>query len=237
MNLKRNTFKHLFFDLDHTLWDFERCSEETLEELYDIHRVDLLSKGSASKDHFIAAFRKINAELWSHYNESRITKETIRDRRFPMMFELLNIPAAVCPANLGKEYLERCPKKPYLIPDTIEALEHLQNKYYLHILTNGFADVQSTKMRYSNIFHYFNSVVTSECTGHKKPSKEIFEFAMKQAGAAADQSAMIGDNLNTDIVGANNAGMFSVYYNPDAVEHNEYVGAEIISLKELIELF
>lgn len=233
----RDRFKHLFFDLDHTLWDFERCSQETLIELFDEYKIDLLGKGMVSADLFVKTFREVNRNLWHLYDNHKATKQEIRDKRFPMIFEKIGIPVEVCPTDIGDKYIRRCPKKGHLMEDTIETLEHLQNHYYLHILTNGFSDIQSTKMKFSNIIHYFNSVVTSESTGHRKPSKEIFDYAMEKAGALPENSVMIGDNLKTDIKGANRVGMFAVYYNPEKETHNEQVGMEINQLKELIEIF
>lgn len=228
-------YKHIFFDLDHTLWDFDRCSAETLLELYDKYRLDRVA--DLHPDEFLEAFSEVNYHLWGLYNHNQIDKQYIRDNRFILIFRALGISEDLVPTGIGQEYLYRCPQKPYLMEHTHEALEHLLSKSYrLHILTNGFSDVQQIKMKSSGITHYFDCVITSECTGHKKPSKEIFEYALQRAGAHTNNSVMVGDSLDADIRGALNAGIAPVFYNPGKKTHQETV-TEISCLSELTRLF
>ncbi len=210
-------YKHLFFDLDHTLWDFERCSSETLSELYFKHGFNEL-RPFTSQEQFYLAFRRINFSLWGLYNRGEVTKAEIRDNRFKMIFEAVGWPGKHLPPGIGHEYLYTCPAKPHLLPRTRELLEYLQNRYTMHILTNGFEDVQGLKLRSSGIDGFFATVTTSECTGFKKPKREIFEHALQKAGAKVEDSLMVGDNLETDIAGAESINMDCVLYNPERLD-------------------
>ena len=234
---KISNCEHIFFDLDHTLWDFERNSTETLQEMYQEFDIGVLT--NASDEEFLEAFSNANAELWGLYNYSKVTKEDIRDKRFPMAFERLGGDPSDFPKNLGQLYLDRCPTKPHLMPYTFEILDYLQDqqKYKLHILTNGFSDTQAVKLERSGIAKYFESVVTSESTGHKKPDRRIFDYAINLAKAELPNSVMIGDNLLTDIAGAREIGMKNIFYNYGKVEHFHQVDYEITHLEELKKLF
>jgi putative hydrolase of the HAD superfamily len=224
-------YRHLFFDLDHTLWDFDRNSEETLLELY--REFDLGYLANVGEEDYLLTFKEVNRWLWDQYNHSKIDKEFIRSRRFELIFGRLGVPKEEVPPALGDLYLQRCPQKPHLLPHSKEILDYLAGQYTLHILTNGFNDVQHTKLRCSGIREYFQTVVTSECTGHKKPSPEIFGYALQQARGEAAESLMIGDSLDADIEGAHRAGIDSVFYNPDRLFHQKTPRYEIRNLLEM----
>ena len=224
-------YQHIFFDLDHTLWDFEKNSSETLTELY--FEYDIGYHGNIDEQTYIQAFREVNRELWTKYDKSQIDKEYIRTKRFELIFGRLGIDPKKIASNIGDVYLFRCPKKPHLLPHSKEILDYLSKNYQLHILTNGFNDVQAIKLKHSGISHYFQTIVTSESTGHRKPSQEIFEYALEQAQAPLQHSLMIGDNLDTDIEGALRIGMDAVFYNPDQVFHKKTPRYEIKCLREL----
>lgn len=226
--------EHVFFDLDHTLWDFERNSVETLTELY--HEFDLGVLSNESLGTFVDTFKEVNAKLWDMFNRNKIEKFYIREKRFELVFHSLGVPTAEAPQNLSEIYLQRCPRKSNLLPYTVEILDYLKDKYHLHILSNGFGDVQETKLKASGIFDYFKVVVNSESTGFKKPDRRIFEYAFEQANALHNNSVMIGDNLKTDIAGARGMGMRNVFFNPDKIEHFQQIDFEINHLKELEEL-
>jgi putative hydrolase of the HAD superfamily len=138
--------------------------------------------------------------------------------------------------KLSNEYVDRSPKKGALMPNAIETLDYLQARYPMTIVTNGFDEIQSTKLASSGITSYFKSIVTSARAGHKKPAKEIFEFAMAESGFEAHQTLMIGDNLLTDIGGARNASLDTVFYNPNKIQHQEQTHYEIHDLKELQDI-
>ncbi|AZQ60746.1 noncanonical pyrimidine nucleotidase, YjjG family [Flammeovirga pectinis] len=207
--MNKDTVEHIFFDLDHTLWDFEKNSEETLTHLF--HKYGI-GDGNVALQDFLSAYRKANFELWELYNFSKVTKEEIRDRRFPMTFTTIGLDPTTTPPTIGQEYLEICPRKPNLIPGTRELLSSLEGKYTMHILSNGFDATQAVKLETTGIGQYFSTVVTSESCGHKKPSAEIFDFALQQAGASKENSIMIGDNPITDIKGAKEYGLPTIYF-------------------------
>ena len=217
--------------MDHTLWDFDKSSEETIYELIDIYQLHINT--SCSHLDFLKAFRKVNSELWHLYNIGKTTKELIRTERFKLIFQSLDIPLALLPKNIGDEYLASCPLKPNLIEYSIDILEYLSKKYRLHILTNGFNDVQHLKLKHAGIYHYFDYIITSESTGKTKPHKKIFDFAMVSAKTSPAESLMVGDNISTDIEGAFKVGMDSVFYNPLGIKRVHKATYEINHLREL----
>lgn len=224
-------YQHIFFDLDHTLWDFERASEETIIELVDKYQLHI--HASVPHFEFVKAFRKVNQELWEKYNEGEISKDKIRKNRFKLIFKLMDISADLLPSTISEEYLMLCPCKPHLLEGAQEILEYLSQKYSLHILTNGFDDVQGLKLKHSGIQHFFNCIITSESTGKTKPNIEIFNYALSVSSANHANSLMIGDNLNTDIEGAFRAGIDSVFYNPLGIKKSHKATLEIKSLNEI----
>ncbi|BDD11003.1 noncanonical pyrimidine nucleotidase, YjjG family protein [Fulvitalea axinellae] len=227
-------YKHLFFDLDHTLWDFERNSTETLIFLFE--KYDLTRHGFSAND-FIASYQRINKEFWSLYNQDKISKEKIRTQRFPKALLELGTPENEIPDNIGDEFLMLCPRKPHVIGNAHGILERLAPHYSLHIITNGFLESQTTKLACSGLGTYFDIMVTSECMGSKKPNRKIFDYALQKANAQPSESIMIGDNLSDDILGAKDAGIDQVYYNPEATNHNEDITFEIKDLSELENIF
>lgn len=223
-------YSHLFFDLDHTLWDFERNSNETLTDLYQTYRLE--QWGDFSVADFLAAFSEVNRQLWHLYNNNQIDQQTLRAQRFVRIWEQLGA-AGTPPPQLGEDYLAICPTKPHLLPHARETLDYLAKRYRLHIITNGFDDIQQTKIRSAGIAHYFEVLVTSQNSGHKKPHRAIFDYALAQTGAGTHDSAMIGDNLETDIGGAKALGLDTIFFNPERVAHQTEVTLEIHCLSEL----
>jgi len=232
--LSVKTYKHIFFDLDHTLWDFDKSSEETVYELIEHYQLHINTPYTHIE--FFNTFRKVNSDLWQLYNVGKTTKDLIRTERFKLIFESLNIPLTLLPKSIGDEYLASCPLKPNLIEYASDILEYLSKKYCLHILTNGFDDVQFLKLKHASINHYFDCIITSESTGKTKPHKKIFEFALTSARTKRDECIMIGDNISTDIEGACNAGIDSVFYNPLGLKKEHKATYEIRHLKELKSL-
>ena len=221
----------VFFDLDHTLWDYDRNSVETLSDLYNNYNIQEI--GGISLETFLKQFVKVNDSLWDMYNKGQISRETIRLERFERILHSMHIDIGNKTLEMSEDYIRPCPLKPHVIPHTFEVLDYLKPNYELYILTNGFDDVQEIKLDKSNLRSYFKGMITSESAGHKKPSKEMFEHALEISGANADETIMIGDNLKTDISGALNANIDAVFYNPHSKEHNHSPHYEITSLKEL----
>jgi HAD superfamily (subfamily IA) hydrolase, TIGR02254 len=228
------SYRAIFFDLDHTLWDYETNSGQALVELYEHHKLAERSTGGVSA--FLNAFNEVNKRLWILYDQGLIHRDVIRLERFKEVLEKINVPDYQLSLQLSDEYLQISPRKPALMPHAKEVLNYLYEKYPLIIITNGFVDIQATKLSSSGIKHYFKSVVTSEEAKHKKPSKEIFEYALREHELSASEVVMVGDNLITDIQGAKNASIDTVFYNPHQEKHDHEVNYEIKSLKELLEL-
>ena len=180
-------YRHIFFDLDHTLWDFETNSNETLADLYEIH--DMYRFGFDLKQ-FLKHYHVENAALWDDYNHGRIDQKELRSTRFTRVLTSLGLDAGDVPEKIDEQYLAICPKKPNVMPHTFMILDYLKDKYDLHIITNGFDDVQEIKMTTSGLKDYFEVVVTSELAGHKKPHRGIFDFALKHTRSDLGMSLM-----------------------------------------------
>ena len=205
-------YKDLFFDLDHTLWDFETNSKETIQELYATHR--LAELGIVDFDGFYSTYSAHNHRLWDRYTKGFIKQEELRWKRVYLSlldFKVANEPLA---KEMSQAYLEILPNKKHLFPYTIEILEYLKQKdYKMHLITNGFESVQFKKIKNSGLQDYFIEVITSEASNSLKPQKEIFEYALKNAKATVAESIMIGDNESADIQGGINMGMDTIFVN------------------------
>lgn len=230
---KRRSYKCVFFDLDHTLWDYACNSREMLQDLHTAY--DLQQKGIGFDD-FHAHFNTINLQLWELYDTGKIHNTVIRTQRFKKVLEKFRINDEKLNADLSHEYLYGCPKKSNLVPHAREILSYLAENYSLTVVTNGFEEIQSIKLTSGDITHYFNHVITSQKAGYKKPSRQIFEYALAVNNLQCHEVIMIGDNLVTDIGGARNACIDAVFYNPAAMAHNEKVDHEIRCLSELQKL-
>ena len=229
-------YQHLFFDLDHTLWDFEANAKQTLSELY--HSNDLQKKGVSDFELFFVKYSLHNERLWDRYTKGFIKQEELRWKR--MWLALLDFKLADEPLarHLGVQFLELLPTRKTLFPYTIEILQYLQNKNYrMHLVTNGFESVQHHKIKNANLAVYFEKVITSEASGSLKPKKEIFEYALAKTGAKLDESIMIGDNQEADIQGGINAGMDTIFVNHLNVLPHIPSTYTIYHLKELENIF
>jgi putative hydrolase of the HAD superfamily len=227
-------YKHILFDLDHTLWDFEKNSTEALLEVYEHFHLDRF--GLFSPLDFALKFKEVNALLWEQYNLDKIEKEYLRNQRFRLVLTSLGIEEEKVPPDIGRIYIEICPVKGHVIPNAFEVLDYLLPKYNLHVITNGFDDIQDLKLVHSKLRDYFDTIITSESAGHKKPRKEMFERAIELIGTTADDCIMIGDNPITDIQGAINASLDVIYFNPENVSHDLPVTHEIRNLLELTRI-
>ncbi len=228
-------YKHLFFDLDHTLWDFETNSKETLNDLFITNQ--LQAKGVENFDAFFERYSFHNHNLWAKYTKGLIKQDELRWKR--MWLTLLDYKLADenLSRSLAIDFLELLPTKKNLFAYTHEILTYLTNKgYILHLVTNGFENVQYNKLRHSNLTHFFIEVITSEASNSIKPNKEIFDFALLKAKANVADSIMIGDNLEADIQGGINAGMDTIFVNHLEIEPTIKATYEIRSLKELEEI-
>jgi len=227
-------YKCVFFDLDHTLWDYETNSEEALHELFDRYSLKDLSP-SPFRD-FYSSFVKINTEIWDAYDRGLVGRDVIRNERFDRIFKSVGIDNYELSLQFSEDYVRESPKKANLVAHAKDVLDYLHTRYPLYIITNGFEEIQSTKLASSGITGYFKGVVTSARAGCKKPEKGIFEFALRENRFGCADSIMIGDNLLTDIAGARNAGVDTVFYNPYKLQHEDAVTYEIESLHQLINI-
>jgi putative hydrolase of the HAD superfamily len=229
------TYKHLFFDLDHTLWDFETNSGITLQKLY--LDFNLKERGIPDFELFRQTYEMHNEKFWERYRKGFIRREELRWKR--MWHTLLDFKVADnnLAHTMSTVYLEILPQQGALMPYAMELLEYCKAKdYQMHLITNGFETTQWQKMRTSKIDHYFREVITSESSNSMKPLKGIFEYAISASGAAIQESIMIGDALEADILGAQRFGMDQIYFNPGKKAHNENPTHEIGCLSELKQL-
>lgn len=228
------SYKHIFFDLDHTLWDFDRNSQETLEELFEFY--SLKEYGISAFKDFLASYRKVNDKVWDLYRRDKISKQELRNIRFRETLLNFGIDHPELAEKLDRDYIGKCPYKTHVFPHTHEILNYLAEKYKLHIITNGFSEVQDIKLEHSRLNPYFIHKITSEAAGVKKPDPKIFTHALRVTEAKRTESIMIGDNLVADIIGARNVGMDQIFFNPDTVDHEIKVTHEIKSLNELTKI-
>ena len=224
-------YRHIFFDLDHTLWDFEKNADETLRTLFDRH--GFARFGTFAVEQFISVYSDINHALWRLYQSNKITQQQLRDVRFVRTLTKLGVAEADIPATISAEFTDILPQKSAVFPHTHEVLDYLKLSYRLHLITNGFNDIQGIKLASSNLAHYFEEVITSEHSGHLKPDPRMFAHALERTGATAGESIMIGDNLECDVLGAYNAGIDQVYFNPAKRRHFNQITHEISCLSEL----
>ena len=227
--------KHIFFDLDRTLWDFETNSHETLLEICEKH--NLTNLGINNYVDFIKKYKGINEKLWDLYRDNKISQKDLRRERFQQTLSQYQITDFHLSERIGEDYIQICPRKTKLYPYTIEVLYYLQSKYQLHIITNGFHKTQHIKLEHSNLAPYFHQIITSEKVGVKKPNSKIFEFSLSKANASAEESVYIGDDLEVDVLGCQNCGIDGVYFNPKKIQHQENPKYEISCLSELKGLF
>lgn len=223
-------YSHLFFDLDHTLWDYERNSEATLRILYD--QFSLNQNSTFSIEEFILKFTEVNEKLWDLYHIGKIGQDDIRKERFKSVFNSLGLNFDGT-EEFSAEYIAECPKMGATLPGAIELLEYLSGTYKLNIITNGFVDIQEIKLNTSGLYKYFDKIVISGHTDYRKPDREIFLHALNETNGKPETSVMIGDSLESDIRGAKNVPMDQVFFNPKKTTNSEEVTYEINHLLEL----
>jgi putative hydrolase of the HAD superfamily len=227
--------RHIFFDLDHTIWDFDKNAEETLHELYHIY--SLADLGLSCPHTFIQTYTKNNHALWADYHLGKISKEQLRSTRFSTTFIELGLSVETIPEAFEDDYVRICPTKTNLFPGAHETLSYLRQKYSLHLISNGFKESTELKIAVTGLGQYFKNVFISEVIGFNKPDVKIFDFALSTAKASKDESIMIGDSLEADIRGAIDYGMEAIYFNPTKKDKPADVPRQINDLSELINLF
>ncbi|GAB4146082.1 MAG: YjjG family noncanonical pyrimidine nucleotidase [Bacteroidia bacterium] len=225
------TYKHIFFDLDRTLWDMDHNASETLKELF--YRYRLPEHGIEDAEVFIRHYNEYNDVLWDRYRRKLIDKATLRALRFKQTLAHFGVHDKELAARFDHDYVTEAPNKTNLIPGAKELLNELTGKFSLHIITNGFPEVQHHKIKNCGIEQYFEQVITSEGCGYNKPDVRIFEYSLRKSGGKKEEALMIGDDLHVDILGAKNAGWDSVFFNITGASHDEEVQYEIRELMEV----
>ncbi len=229
-------YKHLFFDLDHTLWDFEANSRQTLEEMYDA--LLLKERGVHSFDEFFNRYIVHNDKLWERYRNGYIKVDELRWKRMWLTLLDFKIGDEPLARKMDVLFLDALPTRKLLFPYAIEILAYLTKRgYRLHLITNGFEKTQRSKIENAGLSGYFGEVITSEGANSLKPHKEIFEYAFRKTGAEPAESIMLGDSIEADIQGAINAGIDQVYVNHLGIEPEIRPTYTIYSLKELENIF
>lgn len=226
-------YSHIFFDLDHTLWDFDQNSKEALSEIFDELKLQVIL--GCTIESFLEVYHHINLGYWDAYKKGSVKREALRNGRFIDTlnhFEHSNTNLAM---QISEDYIKRSPYKKYLFDGAISILTHLKNKgHQLHIITNGFNEVQFIKLNESKLVSFFTTVTTSEETGFNKPHPEIFSYALQKAGATKKESVMIGDSYEADIEGAIIFGIDAIWFNPLNVELT--TDAKVKIIKQLSEI-
>jgi len=230
-NTHSKNYTCVFFDLDHTLWDYEKNSKETLHELYEEYGLN--KAGVTDPGSFCEQFRKVNLDLWDLYDRELIDHAFIRKERFKRILEHFSAYNETLSEDLSRDYLSRCPQKANLMPYAVEVLEYLSKRYKLTIVTNGFEEIQHVKIAAGKIGQYFQHVITSQKAGYRKPSPKIFEYALSANNVNCCDVVMIGDNLVTDISGARCSSIDTVFFNPEKLQHSGTADHEISCLSEL----
>lgn len=219
--------KHLFFDLDHTLWDFDKNSAFAFEAIFKERDFNI------SLDDFLKIYIPRNQHYWKLYQVNQISHEDLRYFRLKDVFDALQFKVSDAIIHeISDDYINYLPNNNHLFEGAIELLDYLQPKYKLHIITNGFAAVQTKKIVNANLDSYFETITNSEMAGVKKPHPTIFDFALSLANASKEESLMIGDSFEADIIGAQEAGIEAIFFN----EQNIEVENQVYQIKHLLDL-
>jgi putative hydrolase of the HAD superfamily len=222
-----NNITDIFFDLDHTLWDFDKNSIQAFDKIFkkQYPTIDTVV--------FMEKYVPINQACWKLYQFDKMTHEELRYQRLKQSFDAINFAISDAEINqISHDYIEFLPDNNLLFDGAMEVLEYLKPKYTLHIITNGFAEVQTKKLNNSGINDYFKTVTNSEIAGVKKPHPNIFEFALSLTSVSKENALMIGDCIDADIRGAINFGIKAILFD-QANSHNTN---EVQKINHLLEL-
>jgi YjjG family noncanonical pyrimidine nucleotidase len=227
----KNEITHIFFDLDHTLWDFDKNSILAFDKIFQN------DFPTVNTDMFMEHYVPINQACWKLFQVDAISHEELRYRRLKDSFDAINIAISDAHINqISEDYIRFLPDFNHLFEDALEVLEYLKERYELHIITNGFAEVQFKKIANSNLEPYFKTITNSEMAGAKKPNPIIFEHALNKAKAIKNESIMIGDSIDADVIGALDFGMKALFFNPNQIEVEDSI-PQITTLAELKLIF
>lgn len=213
------TYKHLFFDLDGTLWDLKRNTRAAMTELFTQHQQEI---GHLDFELFYTRYHHHNDHVWTLYRQDKIKKEELRYVRFERAFSDVNhIASSNFIDRFSLDFLEVAPRQPLTMEGAHEVLNHCKGRYHMHIITNGFFEVQGHKMQAARLEGYFQHIINSEHVGVRKPHNDIFQHSLEKAGAVKEESLMIGDDWDADILGARDFGIDQAYLSTKEIEQNE----------------
>ena len=232
--MNNSKYRHIFIDLDKTIWDFDSNTQLTFREIFE--KYDLPGKGIRDLHKFFEVYKRINEMLWGLYRENKIKKEVLNIKRFELSLQEFGVDDLILATHLAEDFVLLSPLKTILFPHSREALSYLKSRYSLHLITNGFEEVQQKKLDVCDLRHYFGTITTSEEAGVKKPESRIFELALEKAVASAGESLMIGDDLEVDVAGAKGIGMDTLYFNPERNQHEDNPDHEIQSWDEVTKI-
>lgn len=225
--MKIKNIKHVFFDLDHTLWDFDKNSALTFDKIFSLHQLNI------DRNQFLSVYEPINLDYWKLYREEKIDKSNLRYKRLKDTFDAIRFEVSDDTIHqLSEDYIIYLTTFNHLFEGTVDILEHLSQQYHLHIITNGFDEAQQKKMDNAKISQYFRTVTNSEIAGVKKPNPVIFNYALDVANAKSHESIMIGDSLEADVFGALDAGFDAILFN----YHNHNPASHIKQVKTLLDI-
>ena len=228
-------YQHIFFDLDNTLWDFDKSSILAFDKIYEIF--NLINYGIPNAKDFHKTYFDHNNRLWEQYRQGKIDKEFLKTERFRLPLNDYGIVNEKLAIDLGESYTDLAARLVALVPNTMETLSYLKEKNYkIHLITNGFLEVQSIKMQASGLDMMIDSSFVSEVVGFKKPDHRIFHHAINEVGGSIENSVMIGDDLSVDIIPAKEIGMTHIYFNRKKISHNEKLDYEIYDLIEICDI-
>lgn len=227
---------HILIDLDDTLWDFRLNSKIAMQEIYNDYQ---LNQYYDSFESFYDVYTTKNHQLWEQYAKSEITKDFLSLERFLYPLRIVGNENVEFAKKLGEDFLYRTTMQTNLVDGAIETLEYLKAKdHTLSIISNGFVEVQYTKLRRSGLLPYFTNVFLSEEVGYQKPDIRFFQIVLEKLQAQPTDCLVIGDNLQTDIQGAKNANINAIFFANDSefLENGHQFMPIIRNLKQLKKL-
>ncbi len=224
-----DNIKHIFFDLDHTLWDFNKNSKLTFQQIFNDQNMVM------DMNAFEEVYMPINERYWKLYREERVNQSSLRYGRLKDTFDALSLRVKDETINLiAKEYINNLSSFTHLVEGTIDLLDYLKQKYQLHIITNGFDEIQYKKLNNSKIADYFDVIVTSDSVGVKKPNPRVFEYAVKSAKSIAQDCVMVGDSYEADVLGSFKTGMIPIHFSDNNI--HQIPDKNFISVPKLADI-
>jgi len=225
--------RHVFFDLDRTLWDFDTNSRNAIAQLYRAFGLD--RQIGMDDSTFLSVYEQVNEQYWERYRLGQVTQPELRKGRFLDSLRQFGVDDAEMAHAMGEEYVRISPRNTALVDGTMEVLEHLRGRYELHIITNGFEEVQHIKLESTGLRPFFSEVITSERAGVKKPDPGIFRFAERVTASLPEHAVMIGDHLEADVLGARQAGWQAIHFADHAPNDGGHIRiGGLLELKSLL---